>query len=389
MRPLDANAKISEMWGTDAFSVVKSREFAIDDIDKMVDEAVAGLGNDPATRDFIPSIKKQLRSQLGRDFRPKQDPAIQRNNLGMPLNPQPQRFLKEGVIAGDAIMELRNSFRRDAVGAPEKGDGALYGKALNQAAQSIDRRIKRQLEDENPSLLSQYEDELVRYGASRQYQGAVESAAKDQGWFKPDEYLTVGSKYNKSLVGKGKGTLQDEVYEINDIEKDLKRGLNDTIKAINNNRSSEIGALNTATTYAKQDVKIPKKSEQTEALEQQVIAGMDMAEAGKERIKGLKERGVNKNPKQWDQVIASGRLALPFSGLGALFGVVPAVGSTIAGTGAGYLLGTKRAQRVLAGQTAKQQSVADALRNYQQDYKTPFYNMGRGTARSIIQQDVQ
>ena len=211
-----------------------------------------------------------------------------------------------GLLRGENLMNARSELSQIGRRLTKNPDTALQGGAYMKASGVIDDKIKQGLGAEGAE---QYGKELTAWGNYRTGRGATKNAGvRDQGEFTPEQLLgsaKVGAG-NKFTEGTAPMQTPAQAAQFNI------RQATDAAKAHLSDAKAEFDAAH------------KKLSPETPTTAQRLI-----------------NTGVLSAP-----FIASPAAAIPL------------------GTSLGAMLGTKTAQKTLAGQTGVQQTMADMLRKY-------------------------
>jgi len=285
----------------------------------------------------------------------------------------PQDYIEEMLrssettgISGDALMALRNQF---AMASNKSGNG----RAPRAIANEIDDFIRDQLNEIDPALTQQFNDQLGTYTTALTLKNVLRKkrVRQNMGRFGADDWMGVSSKFG----GKGMSLRQppledaarathtateaarDVTAETRRIRAEAAAGLRrarqekaDAIKRATQEKSDMAGMArrNTASSLkqARQD-----KSDARKLLEEEKRSGgLSMA---KEELKDLEHARVPQRVSPWSALASTAILGAPIS-----FGV----GALPAGISLGTALATQTGQRAVAGQTSMQAALAKALR---------------------------
>lgn len=188
--PQDAEAAISKWFRDDGFKSVKGRDFVFD---PQLRSRISDM------LDASPELKNEVGSALG---------SI--DDLNKALNPR-----TGDSIAGDALMEIRNTFARTA-NAPMP---SLRGLGNRTVAQEFDAMIGRQLGTDSPEFLG-YIDELASWGDKQALSKSARQARK------------AGTDITARQLGRNapdRGTLQNIARDARTEQVGLKRASKEAV----------------------------------------------------------------------------------------------------------------------------------------------------------------
>jgi hypothetical protein len=327
MSPQDARNFLDDHWTTFGFESAKGRQFDVD-----LDELEGGLKK---IYDDAPNLREAVGDVVGDvvgtvrkqgQFRPKRQ---QMPGVGL-TQPTPGGAVKQGTIAGDELMEVRNKYARAANQTTDSAARAAY----RRVSEMLDDTITKQLSDD-PDALGAYQEDLARWGNQQNLRGALEKSTGKRGdAFTPDDWLG-STKRNRR--GKGEGGLQEAATEVQQQGKVLKESISRRIQ----DNPVRAGV---------------------KAKEQVAKTGLKAAKAAEREAKksGAKPRNI------FRQIASTGLLSLPGFVLGGPFGGLT-TGAMMA-----RALASPSTQRAMAGQTGAQKAIDSAFKQYDAS-KLPEY----------------
>jgi hypothetical protein len=343
--PRAASVMIDDISTKKAFKSVKDQSFDVDTAE--IQDEIKKLLNTAGIGDSEDAILKTIAAKL-------------------------TAKTKDGVISGEDLMEVRNTFAR-AVKANAKGNQALDNAALRRAKGVIDDTIKDGLDinagrgTAGAKAMDFFDSEVVGYNRKLKLNDSIEGA-KIEGEFTPDNILKA----------EGKGNVRRQLGKTLDAEQ-ANRALGEAEIV---GQSQILDAQNVADT-AIEGSKMTKRLAMDEALatkrRESDMLGLEApvdAKAGDiypAYNKALDEAADLKRslptetsifPKlASNELMARGAMSLMPSGVGRIGGVAAKLP---VGMGVGRLMVKPKAQQLFAGQTKTQKNIADALRRYKE-----------------------
>lgn len=376
MTPVQANNALDDLWGQHGFADIKQRAFVVrpEELHNAVREALDNPGQDALVSGIRAQIDKMF-TRHGDAVTVPPTTAYKSNPLtGAPIK-NPRVPSGELTIQGDALMQIRNDLRTAASNLPEHGFGATEANALRKAAHAVDAQIERQLD---PAAQAKYRLELDAYGHRRTLDKTIQATPNDLfGQFQPKHWLIGAERYSPRRLARGEAPTQSEAEEAIKVAQAAKRELGE---------KEENARLFVQTT--KNKVAADKLKEKRELIPPketpEVQQAAQVLKQASEQAAILARRMPTQDPAYWTRNYNTDLLTRPFG--------LPTQGTatTAAGTAIGGLLANKTTQRLLAGDTQTQRSIADWLRNaYDPKYKGPVHRAGQALLRSVTPEATQ
>jgi hypothetical protein len=273
-------------------------------------------------------------------------------------------------------MQIRNGFRMSASQLKEEGIGAVEKNAIRKVAHDLDNQIISTLRDEEPALVTRYQDDLSRWGTRRTYDEAVGKASnKRQGEFNADDWVSGATRYSPRRIKRGDAPLQKEAYsvmdEVNALGEDVPKRRSD-VEWEAKIKSDEI---KDATKDAVEAAKVQAKNDPV--LKQ----SLENLRAAEDQVKTYQRRMPQMDPPAFQRAYAN-------RSLGSLFrrrmpSEKEMITPNMKGIPMAKVLGTEGTQHFIANETAPQQYIADLLRRWDDSLlKERVHNASYGVARS-------
>ena len=342
--------KLSNWWQNNGFREVKDNFFDFDDTlsrnikARMQDDADLRL----ALGDLTPQLKK-MQAKLTDVQQPGSD-LIPEDYIDDLLSGKYQ-------ISGDALMAMRNVFATGANGSSKN----KY--ALRQVANVFDDFIRTNLDEIDPALTKQFNDQLKQYTTALTYMGASGSKAarENANRFTPSQWMTSSGKYGgKGMSDRLPPMERRATRAVDDIAKGKDRGGLARSTAVANAAAARKAARRNTQKRARDLTKSAREENAALKMEEKTGSLPMAREAAKKLNEKLMPRKVS--PLSDFLMADTAGRAIP----------VPTksrVGSAARGVGVGRMIGSDATQDFLAGQTEWQRALAKALReNKMEEY---------------------
>lgn len=316
---------LKNWWQKDGFKVVKEREFnwdgqLADDVQRLFNdspELLSALGE-------APGMVAALERRFG------MTEALEALKRGSPDGvPALEGLFGPALkIDGDALMEMRNVFARQA---NKGGDNAFAYQAVKN---QFDKMIRSQLPE---SALEQFDDQLARWTTQRTYLDAARKGAKRGEGFTPKDWLGSSAKFGD--IATGASPMKREAT----TALDQARSAAEKVKDV---RREGVGLKKAAADPQ-------RKFDAADVVEEARREVVDVGKAATPKgASGLSSLLTTKQMGDAAQALTPGSQ-----------GILGQTGTLLAGTGLGKLMSTQAGQRFMAGQTAAQKKIVELIRS--------------------------
>ena len=329
----EAIENINKAW-SNGFEMVKNKNFKVNPKD-LVKEVMDDLDT-PMDSEFAGRIGGMIKQKIGKGFTADTaTPDVKYLTKGMGSQKAPNVELDEGMVDGQWLMQARNKLRMAANDLSDEGASALEIRALKSSAKKIDDLIRKNL-DEND--LAAFDQELTNWGNYQAVKKATRKAGTTkQGKYEPQELLQASRTNQPRKFDEGKAPFQTEAQAL----------------------------------QVKQDGIIDRASKQIEFDES--------------ALKEVKDKLPNLNPDPWTKSVSTATIGAPLLAPLPIDNITKAASTIPLGFGVGKLASTETGQRMVAGQTQLQKTLAKLLRQYEGSNAQKALQSGQGAfSRSAI-----
>jgi hypothetical protein len=351
----DVRGVLSNYWNKDAFQEVKRQQFPWANRGdrglrqslrtKIAEDPDLALALDNALGSISKSTKKLKAAGAGAKPRSTQElmDMMDSNIVG---------------IDGDALMAIRNSFATGANGTSKNGW------ALREVANEFDSFIRKNLDEINPELTSQFNENLSKYTTALSYMDAAsgKKARQAAGKFTPSDWMSASGKYGGKGMSARTPPLESSARNAGEkidftesLGKVAEREARDT---------QRLGLKAARRKLAKEKTDLGRSQRaENESISQLEKSGPLVQARAEARALNEKLMPGRTSPLS-DYLMAreAGNFVPAPSGMKPI--------RAAQGIGIGKMIGSNTTQDLLAGQSSKQRAIAKALREGDMDKYT-------------------
>ena len=328
----DVNNILSESWTKRGFEVLKNRTFRISP-ESLLNKIEVNAGDELSDIAQLYGVSKAKIPEIINDF-------ISSNVV-------------KGRISGEKLSELRNTISRSAYTLSQQGgESAVRGFAMRKVLGEIEESITSQL---TPANLAKFQADKQAYKTFLNLSDSIAAASKQvgkKGSFSPQDWMNSLYKNSRKDLSKGKAVFQQKADSFSSLREKIDA---DLIKA--QDLTKNFASLNLK---AKQAV---LTTQEKQLAQQQIMAAR---RASQDEINSLNALKTNLNQKKAQleaiqKTLPDTNTVSNLTAVGIVGGLVTGYTDAVALGAFGALAATPGFQRIVAGQTALQQSGAKAL----------------------------